>query len=116
VQARARCAALQNVRVECAALRDGTEAEGCDLVVLSEIGYYFEAAVWAEVVGEIVRGMAAGGVLVACHWLGSSADHILGGEQVHEAFRKHHKLLPLQTHREAEEDGGYLLEGWGVGS
>src|SRR3984885_9153771 len=45
-QAQARCARLPQVEVRCVALPEGTPAKNFDLLVLSEIGYYFTAQDW----------------------------------------------------------------------
>ena len=55
-----------------------------DLVVLSEIGYYFDRR-GLHVLGDRVLGcLEEGGTLLATHWLGQSVDHLLSGDEVHD--------------------------------
>jgi predicted TPR repeat methyltransferase len=81
--ARDRCAARPNVTVHCAGLVDYTAAS-FDLLVLSEVGYYFSAPVLQGILGRCVGNLTLHGTMLASHWLGSSSDHILGGDAVHE--------------------------------
>lgn len=53
-----------------------------DLIVLSEVGYYWGSRLPATV-EKIRASLAPGGVLVACHWRHPVADHPLTGDQVH---------------------------------
>ena len=57
-----------------------------DLVVLSEVGYYFGAAGLAAVLASIVAALHEHGTLVACHWRHPVADYPLSGDGVHEAI------------------------------
>jgi SAM-dependent methyltransferase len=54
-----------------------------DLVVMSELGYYWDERELEQVVDRLLRSIEPGGHLVAVHWLGSSADHLLHGADVH---------------------------------
>ncbi|GAA3748783.1 nodulation S family protein [Terriglobus aquaticus] len=65
---------------------------GFDLIVLSEIGYYFTAEQWSEYVDSIVSTSAPGSTLIAAHWLGVSQDHRLSGDEVHATLRAHPNL------------------------
>jgi hypothetical protein len=57
-----------------------------DLLVLSEIRYYFDSAQLRSLIDDLAGRMASGSVFLAVHWLGSSPDHILSGSQVHEVI------------------------------
>jgi SAM-dependent methyltransferase len=81
--ARQRCGALPQVRIRCAALPEGRPEGEFDLLVVSEIGYYFRESEWRAIFGELSGAVRAGGTILAAHWLGSSEDHILSGDQVH---------------------------------
>ena len=98
-QARTRCAALPNVQVRCAAVPESVPPSGYDLLVLSEIGYYFEASVWAQVLSALVAVMPAGGTVLAAHWLGESPDHRITGDQVHEVLLAEPLLRMEHAHR-----------------
>lgn len=85
-RSRARCEHLHNVVVECAELNSSSSIHGADLVVLSEIGYYFTEPQYVAVVKNIVSQMAPMSVLLAAHWLGHSKDHVRSGDQVHQTL------------------------------
>jgi Methyltransferase domain len=53
-----------------------------DLVVFSELGYYWDAVELDELVGRMNGLLDDGGDLVAAHWLGESPDHVLHGSTV----------------------------------
>ncbi|MGV8895123.1 MAG: PIG-L family deacetylase [Rhodoglobus sp.] len=57
-----------------------------DLVVLSEVGYYFGAPGLATVLASIGAALSPHGSLVACHWRHPVADYPLGGDDVHTAI------------------------------
>lgn len=107
-QARVRCARWPGVRVECASLAERADVAGYDVIVLSEIGYYFEAEAWRELAGRVVGSMDAGATLLGAHWLGSSADHCLHGDAVHAVLRADDRLV-LQH---AERHAGFRLDRW----
>ena len=84
--ARRRCADLPQVDVRQGRLPHDLPAAPVDLVVLSEVGYYLDAGSLAAVIDELASRLAPGGLLVAAHWTGSSADHVLAGHEVHAAL------------------------------
>ncbi|MDJ0333802.1 PIG-L family deacetylase [Salinibacterium sp. G-O1] len=57
-----------------------------DLVVLSEVGYYFGASGLATVLASIGAALSTHGTLVACHWRHPVADYPLTGDDVHAAI------------------------------
>jgi hypothetical protein len=67
--------------------------------LFSEIGYYFTAAALTDLGAELVRRLDSGGVLLAAHWLGVSADHQLSGDQVHDVLGGISGLKPLLAQR-----------------
>jgi SAM-dependent methyltransferase len=81
--ARQRCKDLDNVVVECGALPQVNPEGSFDLIVLSEIGYYFSEEQLRSVASRLVERLSRPGVLLAVHWLGSSDDHLLHGDRVH---------------------------------
>jgi len=82
--ARARCNHLANVNVRCAAFPVVPVHGDFDLLVLSEIGYYFEADDLYKTADQLLERLTVHGVLLATHWLGVSEDHLLSGDRVHE--------------------------------
>jgi SAM-dependent methyltransferase len=77
-----------------------------DLIVLSEVGYYFSPAVLGELVAKSAGSLDADGALVAVHWRHIVADYPLRGDDVHAAIAKAPGLDRLLRHD--EED--FLLE------
>jgi SAM-dependent methyltransferase len=85
--ARTRCALYPNVTIVAGALPKDLPSDTFDLIVFSEIGYYFERCVLVGVRELLTKRLARQGVLVGGHWLGVSADHLLSGDEVHEVLR-----------------------------
>jgi SAM-dependent methyltransferase len=92
LNARERCAALSNVEVHCASVATYVPEAPLDLIVFSELGYYFDPPELARMGGVLSQKLNAGGEFVAVHWLGHSPDHVTHGNQVHETLRR---SLPL---------------------
>jgi hypothetical protein len=103
-----RCAPYPNVSVVEGTLPDDLPSDTFDLTVFSEIGYYFERDVLARIRDEMIQCLAQRGVLIAAHWLGTSADHLLTGDEVHEILRGIDSLTMTTSHRHE----GFLLESW----
>jgi trans-aconitate methyltransferase len=76
-----------SVRLRQGALPDDWPIEVFDLIVLSEIGYYFSKADLDVVVGHLQHSLSPDGHLVAVHWRPRVSDYPLGGEEVHETLR-----------------------------
>ena len=105
--ARKRCQMLPGVNIRCAALSPNAPWSKFDLIVLSEIGYYFTADEWRAMVETMVNTMRPGTVLLASHWLGESADHMQRGDEVHEAIS--HPLLDCTL---SKRHAGFRLDRW----
>jgi hypothetical protein len=67
-----------------------------DLVVLSELGYYFTAEHWAALVARSAQALLPDGTLLAVHWRGWSPDHVLRGDDVHAIARSEAGVRRLQ--------------------
>jgi SAM-dependent methyltransferase len=91
-RAQERCKRLTNVTICSGALPAAIPAGNFDLIVFSEIGYYFERQQLKELVQILATTLNCGGVLIAAHWLGKSQDHLLSGDEVHEVLRGNEKL------------------------
>jgi len=74
-----------------------------DLVVLSEVGYYLNAADLERLLDLVERDLRPGGTVVACHWRHPVADYPLTGDQVHDALGRWPRLSRVE-----EED--FLLD------
>jgi SAM-dependent methyltransferase len=107
-QARRYCADLFNVSINCGSLPNDVPAGTFDLIVLSEIGYYFDRQELFQVGSNIVGRLDRSGVLLAVHWLGHSADHLLEGDSVHEILN-HLDDLTLEY---SEHHVGFRIDRW----
>lgn len=107
-QAQARCRSYPNVTISQGALPEAISRANFDLIVFSEIGYYFDPATLREIAAQLVQRLAMGGVFLAVHWLGSSADHRLTGDQVHELLSAIPGLHPTESQRYE----GFRLDLW----
>ena len=76
-----------------------------DLVVLSEIAYYFDDERHAELERRVGESLQPGGDLVLVHWTGPT-DYPLTGDQVHDRWARSDDLEPLAAHR----DDGFRLD------
>jgi trans-aconitate methyltransferase len=97
-----RCAELAHVTVQQAQLPADWPAGGFDLIVLSEIGYYFDNADLALVAR---RACAASQTLIAVHWRHPVEDYPLTGDMVHAALvhaAGSHGLTHLAEYRDAD--------------
>jgi SAM-dependent methyltransferase len=106
--ARRRCADLSNVRIDLGELPPDWPEGRFDLVVLSEIGYYFTLPALGELRDLAVTALEPGGALVGVHWRGASEAHELPAEVVHDCLRDSNQLRPAGRY----EDEGFLLELW----
>jgi hypothetical protein len=112
LSARHRCAHLPGVYIRCASLADDTPIGDYDLIVLSEIGYYFTQDEWQFQVERIVSCMQSGATLLAAHWLGHSPDHIQRGDAVHTVLAHHRDLRHEHGERHEQAGSGFRLDRW----
>jgi trans-aconitate methyltransferase len=82
-EARRRCAPQPHVEVCCGEVPTAWPAGGFDLILLSELGYYFTRPALEHLFDRALESLDPGGDLVAVHWRGESADHLLSGDEVH---------------------------------
>jgi trans-aconitate methyltransferase len=104
--ARQRCAHLPNVRFAVAKLSEDVPLAGYDLVVFSEIGYYFRLTKWRAAVAKLAGGMDSGTTILASHWTGHHRDHRISGDEVHEVLRAE----PLLELEHEERNDGFRLD------
>ncbi|SDR85800.1 bifunctional PIG-L family deacetylase/class I SAM-dependent methyltransferase [Christiangramia echinicola] len=68
----------------------GLPGTGYDIIVLSEVGYYFEKSKLRSLYKNIQRSLLPGGILVMVHWTAYVRQYPLTGRQVHEIFTEKH--------------------------
>jgi SAM-dependent methyltransferase len=108
--ARQRCVAYPKVRVAVGSVEDA-EPGPLDLLVLSEIGYYFNASDLQKWAGRLFSCVRPGGIVLASHWLGTSPDHVLAGDHVQDILQDLAKDRSY-TLTFARRTDHYRLESW----
>lgn len=88
-----RCKDLPQVHIQCGSLPDAIPSGMFDLIVFSEIGYYFKEKKLHDIVGRLAETLNPRGYFIAAHWLGTSPDHVLSGDAVHQIIRNCDLLL-----------------------
>ena len=111
-QARVRCAGMPGLRFEQRILPDdfpAATADGSpfDLIVMSEIGYYFSSSALGSVREKMIAALAPGGLLLLVHWTPRVPDYPLTGDEVHGAFLEHPTAL---AHLHAKRAETYRLD------
>ena len=85
-RAAARCAALPHVRFARMRVPDDMPEQQFDLIMLSEVLYYFDLPTLDRLTARL-SGIAVGGAdLVLVHWLGPTPDYPLTGDSAVAAF------------------------------
>ena len=106
-RAQERCQFLPNVTIKPGALPDQIPDGTFDLIVFSEIGYYFDQPTLVSLARELADRLRNEGMLLAVHWLGTSPDHRLTGDQVHDLLGIVN-LVPTRSRRYE----GFRLDCW----
>jgi SAM-dependent methyltransferase len=84
--ARRRVDGAPNVELVVASLPEWWPDGTFDLIVLSDIGYYWDRRALRDLIDALLTHRRTGGTVVAAHWLGRSDDHLLGGDDVHQVL------------------------------
>ncbi len=112
-RAQARCGERPGLQIEVGGVEDGPPTgEPLDLLVFSELGYYFAPDTLAVIVADLGEAMAPGGDLIACHWTGTSPDHRIGGHEVHDVLAG--VLAPHADRTVDQVHDGFLLAAWRI--
>jgi trans-aconitate methyltransferase len=85
-QARQRLAGAPHVRLEQMAVPNTFPNAPFDLIVLSEVGYYWSMPDLLKARQQMIEHLQPGGHLLLVHWTPEVHDYPLTGDQVHEAF------------------------------
>lgn len=108
-RARRRLSDRENVEVRRAVLPDEWPEGEFDLLVLSEVAYYWGGADLDRGLAACVGSLAADGHLVACHWRHPVVEYPRDGDDVHDALAARGDLVCLVRHEEAD----FVLEVFG---
>ena len=104
-RARERLAGLPNVDVRLGSAPEDLPDWTFDLVVCSEVLYYFSADELAGVLDALEARMPRAGTLLAVSWRGKGT-HQLTGDEVHDQLRRRPRLVRVRGETHAE----YLLD------
>jgi predicted TPR repeat methyltransferase len=107
-RARARCAGLPGVVITVGELPHAWPQGRFDLVVFSELGYYFDVGELAGLRDAAAGALVSSGILVGVHWLGTSEDHLLSGDEVHRVLHEGKSLELIARYR----DDQFRLDVW----
>jgi SAM-dependent methyltransferase len=105
--ARGRLARVRHVVVEERAIPEDWPEGSFDLVVLSEIAYYFDHADLERIVARVVGSTTKGAHVIGVHWRGAT-DYPLTGDEAHEIIAAAPPLGPLVHHVETD----FVLDVW----
>jgi trans-aconitate methyltransferase len=106
-RAEARLSEADHVRFEQAAIPEDWPSGSFDLVVLSEIAYYFDAETLTDIVELVAGSTMPGGTVVAVHWRGAT-NYPLTGDAAHRILASSTDLESLSHHLEQD----FVLDVW----
>jgi protein-L-isoaspartate O-methyltransferase len=85
-KARQRCADLTQVEVRRMQVPEEFPAPPFDLILVSEVGYYWSPADLSKAAELLIAALPSGGHLVLVHWTPAVHDYPLTGDEVHDFF------------------------------
>jgi SAM-dependent methyltransferase len=100
--ARSRTAGRAGVQVEQRVVPGEWPMGSFDLVVFSEILYYFDDADLQQVLRLGLLALRPGGHLIAVHWRHPAPDHPRAGDEVHEILAADRRLARLARYRDPD--------------
>jgi SAM-dependent methyltransferase len=100
--ARQRLADFPDVRVELRTLPEETPQVPFDLIVASEVLYYWPEDVMLSALRRFEEVLAPGGSLLAVHWCKETKTYPLQGDEVHGLLLEHTRLANTTTIVEPE--------------
>lgn len=101
-EAAARTAQLAQVQVQRAVIPGDWPPGDFDLIVFSEILYYFGGDDLGRVLSLGASALRPGGTLLAVHWRHPVAEYPRSGDEVHQALAGQAGLARLVSHREPD--------------
>lgn len=107
-QARQRLQNQPHVQLEQMRVPDNFPESTFDLILVSEVGYYWSWSDLEKAQQHILRALRPGGHLLLVHWV-QPTNYPLTGDEVHDAFRR---LDPPLTHQQHQRTDRYRLDRW----
>ncbi|MCO8274878.1 nodulation S family protein [Actinoplanes sp. TRM 88003] len=99
-------AAASNVSLRAGRMPADWPGDTFDLIVLSELGYYFDDGDLTTLLDRAVASLEPGGDLVAVHWRRPVDEHARSGDDVHDRIA----ALPGLARQARHEEADFLLE------
>ena len=109
-RARERCAGLAHVRFERMRVPAEFPDETFDLVVVSEVGYYWSRADLVTVAERIEAALEPGGAWLLVHWTPAVADYPLRGDEVHDLVLGRCGAVGALSHAGGSRQDTYRLD------
>jgi phosphoglycolate phosphatase-like HAD superfamily hydrolase len=107
-QAKERCQHFPHVRFEIMRVPEQFPNEMFDLVLISEVGYYWCWEDLKKARQHIIEKLEPGGHLLLVHWTQFARDYPLNGDEVHDSF---FELIPAQLrHVKGMREEQYRLD------
>ena len=109
-QARARCAGLPQVDIRLMRVPDEFPPQPFDLILLSEVGYYWSPGDLACAAERLISALKPSGQLLLVHWTPPVHDYPLTGDDVHEFFLEKAKPDGPLRHLAGQRHETYRLD------
>jgi SAM-dependent methyltransferase len=106
--ARQRCLRFPHVEIDCRPLDESFFVQDIDLLIISEVGYYFDRDRWRTLAERLVGSVLESGAILAAHWLGHSKDHRQHGDAVHDVLRS----IESMSLEYSERNVDFRLDRW----
>jgi trans-aconitate methyltransferase len=106
-RARNRCRTLPGVTLEVRPIPEEWPTGPFDLVVLSEIAYYFDRRALDEIMTRLLDTVVPRATIVRVHWRGRT-NYPLSGDQVHETIDSYTEFESTVHHVEPD----FVLDVW----
>lgn len=97
-----------HVQISAGSLPNDMPSGKFDLIVIGELGYYFDEAAWVNVASRLRGSLTADGTLLACHWKAPFEERRLDTVTVHEILHHSGGLHRQSLHEEPD----FLVEVW----
>lgn len=110
-RARERLKAYPQVRIAQMSVPDIFPEEQYDLILVSEVGYYWSWKDLTKAQQCMVEALLPGGHLLLVHWI-LPTNYPLTGDEVHEAFHRLAQHSHVLTHRYQQRTEQYRLDVW----
>jgi cyclopropane fatty-acyl-phospholipid synthase-like methyltransferase len=100
-RARATCADLPQIEFRLMQVPDEVPDGQFELILLSEVGYYWDRARLADFARWAAQALPPSGELLLVHWTGET-DYPLSGDEAHDAIIRHMaaQMTPIAARRE----------------